>query len=205
MIRKHELAGRTVAMKLAALGSLAFCVSAALSVHLPLSAALHTPLLPPLLPRAALAPLRTPIPRLCADGGDQQEEDGEHHDSDAARAAEHALFETDEEALRSVGKAWALLFNPGGDSEGIYSRRLPAEDDEADRGVDLVVTFEEYDDASRYAAQLVATDFPEATPTEVDTSQLLEFCQGSGHLLGLVRSGTLVVPPERSVVGLPSP
>lgn len=113
-----------------------------------------------------------------------------------AAAAERARFETDEDVLRSVGSAWALLFNAGSGNEGIYSRRLPLGNG---KGFDIVVTFEEEDDAERYAEQLSATDFPSSTPVEVETGDLLDFCAEGGHTLGLVRRGVLVVPPEKAV------
>ena len=115
-------------------------------------------------------------------------------------AAERSRFEMDEEVLRTIPHVWALLFNPGSGAEGIYSRKLPSSGTGLQtQGVDLVVTFEEMEDAERYAAMLSATDFPEATPSEVDTEALLEFCQEGGHILALARAGTLVVPPEVSV------
>jgi hypothetical protein len=113
-----------------------------------------------------------------------------------ARAIEHSKFVTDEEALRESRIAFALLFNVGSGNEGIYSRRLPTEDGS---GLDLVVCFEDVDDAQRYSDMLSADDFPAASPHEVETQALLEFCQEGGHVLGLVRCGTLVVPPQATV------
>ena len=77
---------------------------------------------------------------------------------DHAREVEHSKFETNEEALLDARTAYALLFNVGSGNEGIYSRRLPTDDG----GLDLVVTFEDEDDANRYAGMLEADDFPEA-------------------------------------------
>jgi len=108
---------------------------------------------------------------------------------------EHSKFETNEEALLDARTAYALLFNVGSGNEGIYSRRLPTDDG----GLDLVVTFEDEDDANRYAGMLEADDFPEASPSEVETRDLLEFCSEGGHVLGMVRRGTLVVPPSGTV------
>lgn len=63
--------------------------------------------------------------------------------------------------------------------------------------------FEDIDDADRYASMLSATDFPSATSVHVETRMLLEFCREGGHLLGLVRNGTLVMPPEQSGGSVP--
>jgi hypothetical protein len=107
-------------------------------------------------------------------------------------------FVTDEETIRAAGKAWALLFNADSDgNEGIYSRRMPSLG--GGTPFDVVLTFEDVDDASRYAGMLIATDFPEAAPTEVETPALLEFCAAGGHVLGFVKAGTIMVPPENSV------
>ena len=109
------------------------------------------------------------------------------------RAQEHGNIEMDPQALLDAGHVWALLFNPGSSEEGIYSRRL------GNSGQNLVLTFEEEDDAQRYASMLVATDFPSASTVQVESQSLVQFCNEGGHLLGLVRHGTLILPPEDSV------
>ena len=109
------------------------------------------------------------------------------------RAEEHANIETDPQALLDAGHVWALLFNPGSNEEGIYSRRL------GHTGQNLVLTFEEEDDAQRYASMLVATDFPSASTVQVESHSLVHFCKEGGHLLGLVRHGSLILPPEETV------
>ena len=110
---------------------------------------------------------------------------------DARRAAEHARFVTDEAELLAIGSVWALLFNSGSGNEGIYSRRMGA--------ADLVLTFEDRDDAERYATMLCATDFPAASSVRVDVHTLLDFVRDGGHTLGMVRQGDLVLPPEHAV------
>jgi hypothetical protein len=97
----------------------------------------------------------------------------------------------DEEKLRSVGQAWALLFKPGSGNEGIYSRQ------EGD--TNIVLVFQEEEDAERYASMLSATDFPEAEATSIEIEGLLAFCNDGGHMLGMVPTGALVTPPEESV------
>ena len=102
-----------------------------------------------------------------------------------------AGIETDVQVLLDAGRVWALLFNAGSDEEGIYSRRLGK--------TNLVLTFEEEDDAERYAEMLVATDFPSAAPVEVSSATLVEFCHEGGHMIGLVRAGSLIMPPDETV------
>ena len=102
-----------------------------------------------------------------------------------------AGIETDVQDIIDAGRVWALLFNAGSDEEGIYSRRLGK--------TNLVLTFEEEDDAERYAEMLVATDFPSAAPVEVSSATLVEFCSEGGHMIGLVRAGSLIMPPDETV------
>lgn len=92
-----------------------------------------------------------------------------------------------------VRRAFVLVFNPRTDNEGIYSRR------EGVDGIDWILCFEEVEDAERYAMMLLMQDFPEPTPVEMDARFLLEFCEEGGHSLGLVRSGTVLLPPETNV------
>lgn len=95
--------------------------------------------------------------------------------------------------ILDVRRAVTLVYNPKTDNEGIYSRRS------GENGVDMILCFEDQEDAERYTEMLAAQDFPEATPVEMDTRMLLEFCDEGGHTLGLVRRGVLVVPPEANV------
>lgn len=118
----------------------------------------------------------------------------EPEDDQLARAvaAEMALFETSTEALMAAGETtWALLFNSGGGNQGIYSRRVGNRD--------LVVVFEDLEDAERYATMLEATDFLSATPERASMQALLDFCEEGGHTLGLVRRGVVVIPPDNAV------
>lgn len=111
----------------------------------------------------------------------------------AAESADWDGYEMDADELRARPSVWALLFNPGSENEGIYSRRI------GEDGTDLVLTFEEMDDADQYAALLSGVDFPHATSVEVPTETLLAFCDGGGHRLAMVRRGQLIAPPEQHV------
>ena len=126
-----------------------------------------------------------------ADADDEQSLRRAEEAEQARRLAEHALFITDEEDLKSYREVWALMFNAGSGTEGIYSRRSGQDD--------LVLTFEDKDDADRYAEQLSASDFPKASSVQLEISMLLTFCHEGGHTLGLVKQGDLVIPPEQSV------
>ena len=141
---------------------------------------------------------RTATIQLC-DGSGASSPDEQPSDREflLAAAAERARFLTDEDALLELGSCWALLFNAGSGNEGIYSRRMPTVDGSG--GFDIVMCWEEQEDAERYADMLSASDFPSATPAEVETESLLAFCNEGGHTLGCVRKGDLVVPPENSV------
>lgn len=109
---------------------------------------------------AALRPLRSPLPLLAACrisalqmvAPNVEEDEGD--DTCAAtqelagllaarREAEQSNIVTEPDALLNAGTVWALLFNPGSDDEGIYSRRL------GETGQNMILTFEEEDDAER--------------------------------------------------------
>ena len=132
---------------------------------------------------------------------------------------DHEPIERRRPVILELRRAFALVFNPRTDNEGIYSRRS------GEDGIDMILCFEEHEDAERYANMLTAQDFLEATPVEMDTRILLEFCDdgekaplhpdvsprarrsspallqrcAGGFSLGLVRQGSLVVPPEANV------
>lgn len=143
--------------------------------------------------RAVLPCYRARSATPLLNGGDDAL-DGDYLAAQASRRLiENTVFETDEGYILSMAAAWTLLFNAGTDNEGIYSRHLK------DIRQDLVLLFEDQDDADRYAAMLAATDFPTASSVKVETRVLVAFCEEGGHLLGMVRRGTLVVPPEESV------
>ena len=121
-------------------------------------------------------------------------------DDDAAAADDDALrppgatagVVTDRQLLLETRAGWTLLFNAGSENEGIYSR-LGAD------GVNLVLLFEVEEDAGRYIDMLEAQDFPSARAVEIETADLLAFCDEGGHALGLVPADAVVVPPEATV------
>ncbi|MFN3926919.1 MAG: DUF3110 domain-containing protein [Pseudanabaenaceae cyanobacterium] len=86
---------------------------------------------------------------------------------------------------------WVLLYNPHTDNEGIYTQLIN------DRNI--VLAFEDEDDAVRYAGYLEAQDFPTPTPEAIDQAEVEEFCQSAGYEFYLVPAGELLVPPEKNV------
>ena len=86
---------------------------------------------------------------------------------------------------------FVLLFNARTDNEGIYSRQ------EGNRNV--ILMFEQEDDAVRYADQLEAEDFPKLTVEGIDPEEIEEFCQDSDYDFILVTSEMLVTPPSQSL------
>lgn len=83
-----------------------------------------------------------------------------------------------------------LIFNAGSENEGIYT--LSAESENA------VVAFESEDDAHRYAILLEAQDFLVPQVESIDDEEIKRFCDESALGLLIVKSGQLVVPPEKS-------
>jgi hypothetical protein len=83
-------------------------------------------------------------------------------------------------------RVFVLLFNARTDNEGIYSMKI------ADR--DLILMFEQEDDAIRFADQLEAEDFLVPTVEEMDREEIEEFCQNSGYNCELIDTSMLVMP-----------
>jgi hypothetical protein len=83
-------------------------------------------------------------------------------------------------------RVFVLLFNARTDNEGIYSMKI------ADR--DLILMFEQEDDAIRFADQLEAEDFMVPTVEEMDREEIEEFCQNSDYDCELIDTSMLVMP-----------
>ncbi|CDN12413.1 hypothetical protein RintRC_3974 [Richelia intracellularis] len=89
-------------------------------------------------------------------------------------------------------RVFVLLFNAGTDNEGIHTIR------EGDRN--KILMFESEDDATRFALQLEAQEFPSASVEEIDAEEIKEFCQGAGYEWELIHENeALILPPERNV------
>jgi len=86
---------------------------------------------------------------------------------------------------------YVLLFNARTENEGIHTLKV------SDRNV--VLMFENEDDATRFGLMLEAQDFPEAAVEAFDAKDIEEFCQTAGYECKLVPEGTLAVPPETVV------
>ena len=74
-----------------------------------------------------------------------------------------------------------LLFDAGTDSEGIHSLEIA--------GRTVVLLFENFDDAERYAGLLEAQDFPVPTVEALDREDVDLFCREAGYEARLIESG----------------
>jgi hypothetical protein len=97
-------------------------------------------------------------------------------------------------------QVFVLLFNVGTDNEGLHTLRI------GDR--DLVLMFEDEDDATRYALLLEAQDFMSPTVEEVSQQEIEDFCISTGYECQLVPKGfvpqndaerLLMAPPEQNL------
>ena len=86
---------------------------------------------------------------------------------------------------------FVLLFNARTDNEGIYSTQVGARN--------VILMFEQEDDAVRYADQLEAEDFPKPTVEGIDPQEIKEFCQDSDYDFILVTAEMLVTPPAQNL------
>lgn len=87
---------------------------------------------------------------------------------------------------------YVLLFNARTENEGIHTLRV-------DGDQDVVLMFEDEDDATRFALMLEAQDFPEATVEAIEQAEVEDFCASAGYHCRLVNEGSLAVPPEGRV------
>ncbi|GJQ08893.1 hypothetical protein GpartN1_g684.t1 [Galdieria partita] len=91
-------------------------------------------------------------------------------------------------AGRPPANIWVLIFNPSTNNQGIYSLKIS--------GVDVVLAFQEQDEAKIYAALLEAQDFPKPVPELIKFEEVADFCKNSGLRLGFVPKGALLSPPQ---------
>jgi hypothetical protein len=90
---------------------------------------------------------------------------------------------------------YVLLFNARTDNEGIHTLRV-------DDNEDIVLMFENEDDATRFALMLEAQDFPEATVEGMEQDEIEAFCESAGYGCKIVPEGSLAIPPENRVEDL---
>lgn len=96
-------------------------------------------------------------------------------------------------------RVFVLLFNAGTENEGIHSLQKQVSTDEGSFTQDVVLAFEEEDDATRFALMLEAQDFPEATVEGFDQAEIEAFCDSAGLEMEFIPVGSLAVPPEANV------
>ena len=88
-------------------------------------------------------------------------------------------------------RVFVLLFNARTDNEGIHTLKI------GDRNI--VLMFEQKDDAERYALMLEAQDFGNPGVEAFELEDIEEFCLGAGYSCKLVHEGALELPPEANV------
>ncbi len=88
-------------------------------------------------------------------------------------------------------QVWVLLYNARTDNEGIYTLQIESNN--------IIVAFEQEDDAIRYAGMLEAQDFLTLTVEIIDKEELEEFCEDAKYDLNIVPTDALLVPPEKNV------
>jgi hypothetical protein len=99
--------------------------------------------------------------------------------------------------MATATRVFVLLFNAGTENEGIHTIRI------GDRN--LVLMFEEEDDATRYALLLEAQDFPVPAVEAIAQEEIESFCRSVGYDCKLVPAGFIpenetdrlfIAPPE---------
>lgn len=96
-------------------------------------------------------------------------------------------------------RVYVLLFNVGTDNEGLHSLKIMPPEAEDGIPKDVVLAFEEEDDATRFGLLLEAQDFPTPTVEGIERAEIEDICLSAGYELQFVPEGTLAVPPEVNV------
>ncbi|MEM8610888.1 MAG: DUF3110 domain-containing protein [Cyanobacteria bacterium P01_H01_bin.105] len=88
-------------------------------------------------------------------------------------------------------RVFVVLFNARTENEGIHSLKV------GDRNI--VLMFEDEDDATRFGGLLEAQDFPPCSVEGFESDEIEEFCRSAGYEAKHVETGTLVMPPEQNL------
>ncbi len=86
-----------------------------------------------------------------------------------------------------------LLYQSQG-QEGIHTLRIQKQD--------VVIAFENMFGARKFAQRLAKQGLPKPVAERLDTSEIVEFCQGSGYNLVVIPESETFEPPEASVDGV---
>jgi hypothetical protein len=94
-------------------------------------------------------------------------------------------------------RVYVLLFNVGTDNEGIHTVKIRDPEGDTEAAHDVVLAFEQEEDATRFALLLEAQDFPQATVESLDREEIEDFCKNAGLSLKLVsKESKAELPPE---------
>lgn len=91
----------------------------------------------------------------------------------------------------SIMLVYILLFNANTDDEGIHTVQR------GDRNI--ILMFQEEEDAMRFAMMLEAQDFPTPAVEAIDAEEIKLFCQKAGYDWEIVEPGQLALPPEKNL------
>ncbi|MDJ1175996.1 DUF3110 domain-containing protein [Roseofilum capinflatum] len=97
-------------------------------------------------------------------------------------------------------RVYVLLFNVGTENEGIHTIKVPHPDPRQVRN--KVLIFEMEDDATRFALQLEAQDFPSPSVEAIDEEEIKQFCVEADLDFEWIGEGKLVIPPDSNVDSL---
>lgn len=67
---------------------------------------------------------------------------------------------------------------------------------QSEYGDNVLLMFEEYDDAERYISMLEEMDYPEMEVTEVEEELLISACEAFNYEYVIITENDLVVPPN---------
>lgn len=118
--------------------------------------------------------------------------------TDAGNDVREELMSDDEAGdfinqFESLLRIWVIIFTNSTDgTEGVYSLSIGNDN--------IILAFQERQEAQRYAVVLEAQEFPEPQICEMDPRELRDFCLDSGFKLGFIPTGMVITPPEESAI-----
>jgi hypothetical protein len=143
-------------------------------------------------------------PPLMSDSWSADDDEELRREMDRSLGSQQLIRGPAEHVMRYRIMAYVLVFNRGTPNEGIYTLEGSAG---GSRG--QLLTFENTEDANRFASQLEGTDFTvvgnesrvslEAQPLLWDSRRIAHFCQGGNFEVALVPSGGMITPPEKNM------
>mmetsp|Transcript_5433 Transcript_5433/g.8440 ORF Transcript_5433/g.8440 Transcript_5433/m.8440 type:complete len:247 (+) Transcript_5433:33-773(+) len=96
--------------------------------------------------------------------------------------------------LEGIPTLYVLLVNANSEDrqEGIYCLRI--------NGYECVLAFVEEESCARFATYIEAQDLPATVVEAFPSGDIQDFCEATGHHIGLIQPGAVFMPPEKAEI-----